>query len=89
MQIGNTQVRSVRECGRVVAIALVLSAGVVSRATASLIGDVEVTRVAAATEVSIEFTEALRYLRHAPQARGRSVVIQFDLLSGPPEILRA
>ncbi|MFP8879872.1 MAG: SPOR domain-containing protein, partial [Myxococcota bacterium] len=89
MRIGNTQVRGVRGCGRVVAIALVLSAGVVSRATAGLIGDVEVTRMAATTEVSIEFTEALRYLRHAPQARGRSVVIQFDLLSGPRTDLRA
>jgi len=88
VQIGNTQVRGVRGCGRVIAITLVLTAGVVSSATAGLIGDVEVNRVAATTEVSIEFTEPLRYLRHAPSARGRSVVIQFDLLSAPGPDLR-
>jgi len=81
--MGSSGVRGVRECGRVIAIALVLAAGVVSRASAGLIGEVEVIRMAASTELSIQFSEPLRYLRHAPQTRGRSLVVQFDPLSGP------
>ena len=82
--MGGGRVQNVRESGRLIAIGLVLfSLSAASPAAAGVIGDVEVTRMPASTEFSIEFTEPLRYLRHTPQARGRSLIVQFDPLSGP------
>lgn len=81
--MGSSQVRGARGYGRAVLIALALSASTVSPAFAGLIGDVELTRMSASTELSVQFTEPLRYLRHAPQTRGRSLMVQFDPLSGP------
>ena len=76
------RVGEVRGCAGFLVLVFFVALGVVRSAAAGVVGDVEVNRAAGATEIAIRFTTALRYLRHAPEQRGNSVVIQLGPLSG-------
>jgi hypothetical protein len=51
-------------------------------ANAALIGGVEAIRSGDASELVIEFTEPMRYLRHSPERRADTLVIQLDPVVG-------
>jgi len=48
-----------------------------------VISGIEVKQRGESTEVEIEFSEPVRYLRHSPEQRASTLVIQLDPLSGP------
>jgi hypothetical protein len=66
----------------VVLLAVVPTLVAAQGANAALIGGVEVAQSGDAHELVIEFTEPMRYLRHSPERRADTLVIQLDPVVG-------